>query len=404
MASAQSSPSLLLLPAPPSPADRQALNAAYRPALTAAITKLRNARTGTTLIVVVAAPVLLPSTSSADASLSWSDAQHLVAGLYSIISIICAKNNIATEVNAGPGSVDARVVLVHNEPGSPQGQSGSAAIKHNGTIVMDLETFATTHHPWDRIFHVDNEQGYELLKSFQRLAEGHQTLRHEQLVVVQGGVSLNVQAVRTANGSSSTKVVPIVCLGGTFDHLHPGHKLLLTAAVLLLKVPRDQSTKPCRFIVGITGDELLKKKKYAEFVQSWDLRADYVLKFLNSLLEASKAGRAETSEPKTEDEEGRVLGIFRNGTIEVECVMIQDAFGPTTRQEEMDVLVVSGETRSGGNAVNEERQKLGWNPLEIFEVDVLDAEEISDTPTKTEDYSTKISSTAIRRKKAESRI
>jgi len=404
MASAEGTPSLLLLPAPPIPADRRALNAVYRPPLTAAITKLRNTNAGATLIVVVAAPILEPSTSSADASLSWSDAQHLVAGLYSIISIICAKNNIATDINAGPGSVDARVVLVHNEPGSPQGHLGSTSIKHNGTIVMDLETFAATHHPWDRIFHVDNEQGYELLRSFQRLAGGHQTLRYDQLIVVQGGVSFNIPGVKTANGSSSTKVVPIVCLGGTFDHLHPGHKLLLTAAVLLLKVPRDQSTKPCRFIVGITGDELLKKKKYAEYVQSWDLRAAYVLKFLNSLLEASKAGGSEISKPKTAIEEGRVLGTFRNGTIEVECVMIQDAFGPTTRQEEMDVLVVSGETRSGGNAVNEERQKLGWNPLEIFEVDVLDAEEISDTPTKTEDYSTKISSTAIRRKKAESRM
>ncbi|KAH7018545.1 cytidylyltransferase [Microdochium trichocladiopsis] len=403
MASPKGRPSLLLLPAPPNPADRLALNAAYRPPLTSAITKLQNKQAGATLVIVVAAPFLLPGASSGESTVSWADAQHLVAGLYSIISVICAKHDIATEVNAGPGSVDARVILVDHEVGSQHGQA-KPFIRHNGTIVTDLETFAATHHSWDRIFHVDNEQGYELLSSFQRLAEGRKTLRQDQLVVIEGGVTLNLQAAQAERTAPQTKTVPIVCLGGTFDHLHPGHKLLLTAAVFLLKVPRQQSSKPCRFIVGITGDELLKQKKYAEFVQSWDLRATHVLKFLNSLLQVSDDGDPETEEPKTIAEDGRMTGIFRNGTIEVECVMIQDAFGPTTRQQEMDVLVVSGETRAGGNAVNTERQKLGWHPLEIFEVDVLDAEEISDTPTKTEDYSTKISSTAIRRKKAESRI
>ncbi|KXJ86933.1 hypothetical protein Micbo1qcDRAFT_125427 [Microdochium bolleyi] len=403
MPSDQDAPSLLLLPAPPSPADRAALNAAYRPSLKAAITKVQNAQAGAILIVAVACPLLAAGPSAGQSTLSWTEAQHLVAGLYSIISIICAKDNIHTEVNGGPNSVDTRVVLVDHDPSRQAGPSANK-IKHNGTIVMDLEAFASTHHPWQRIFHVDNEQGYKLVSSFKQLAERNQPLRHDQLIVVEGGVTLNLPTPTTTKPTSQTKPVPIVCLGGTFDHLHPGHKLLLTAAVLLLQVPPQSSPKPCRFVVGITGDELLKQKKYAEFVQSWDLRALYVLKFLNSLLQLSLDGGSESREPKLVSGDGRVTGIFRDGTIEVECVIIQDAFGPTTRQQEMDVLVVSGETRSGGNAVNAERQKLGWHALDIFEVDVLDAEEISDTTTKTEDYSTKISSTAIRRKKAESRM
>jgi len=42
-----------------------------------------------------------------------------------------------------------------------------------------------------------------------------------------------------------------VCLGGTFDHMHLGHKLLLSKALLCTKK---------RILVGVTTDVLLKKK------------------------------------------------------------------------------------------------------------------------------------------------
>ena len=48
-----------------------------------------------------------------------------------------------------------------------------------------------------------------------------------------------------------------VALGGTFDHLHNGHKLLLTQALLC----SDQ-----KIVCGVTTDALLKKKAYAEFL------------------------------------------------------------------------------------------------------------------------------------------
>ncbi len=52
-----------------------------------------------------------------------------------------------------------------------------------------------------------------------------------------------------------------VCLGGTFDHMHLGHKLLLTQALLCTQD---------RMLVGVTGDALLKKKAYSEFLQSYE--------------------------------------------------------------------------------------------------------------------------------------
>ncbi|GKT92370.1 pantetheine-phosphate adenylyltransferase family protein [Colletotrichum tofieldiae] len=92
---------------------------------------------------------------------------------------------------------------------------------------------------------------------------------------------------------------------------------------------------------------------------------------------------------------------FRDGAITVECVEIQDPFGPTITQEEMDVLVFSGETRSGGQAVNDQRTALGWKPLETYEVEVLDANDLGDEASRTENFASKISSTAIRQQKAE---
>jgi pantetheine-phosphate adenylyltransferase len=57
-------------------------------------------------------------------------------------------------------------------------------------------------------------------------------------------------------------------LGGTFDHLHNGHKLLLSQALL-------SSNK--KIIVGITTDSLLAKKAYAEFLEPYEDRKHAVI-------------------------------------------------------------------------------------------------------------------------------
>ncbi len=398
-------PSLILLPPPPRPASRSALNAAYRPPLEAAISKLKNDGEGATLIVALTSP-FLTGQFLRHKTLSWPQAQTPIAGLYAIISTICAKLSLPAEVHAGPGSVDVRVVLVDHDP-SRQYRDSRPAIETNNTIIVDLATFASAYHPWKRIFHVNNEAGYSLLTTYLAIFEKVQTLRQDQLVVVEGGLAMSVSPSDPSRIAPQTEPRSTVCLGGTFDHLHLGHKLLLHAAVLLLNVPeRDAMKKPCRFIIGITGDELLKRKKYAEFVQPWELRAANVIEFLSTLLHLSKDGwrRQGQNLQLTTHQEDEVIAHFRDGTIEIQCVVIQDAFGPTITNEDMDVLVVSGETRSGGQAVNAKRQERGWRALEIFEVDVIDTEEgddDDDEPTKTRDFTTKISSTAIRKQKAE---
>jgi phosphopantetheine adenylyltransferase len=48
-------------------------------------------------------------------------------------------------------------------------------------------------------------------------------------------------------------------MGGTFDYLHVGHKLLLSSALLLLKPEKE-------LVIGLTGDGLLKNKKNKEYM------------------------------------------------------------------------------------------------------------------------------------------
>ncbi|KAI8167588.1 Phosphopantetheine adenylyltransferase [Colletotrichum sp. SAR 10_65] len=397
----EQNPSLLLLPVPPRPPSRASLNAAYRPSLQAVFSKIKHPARSATLIVAVVCPVLRGA-SPKTKSLSWAAAQSLVAGIYSLIAVVCAEQSIATDVNGGPGSIDARVVLVDHDASRRFASDFVAAIEPNNTTVVDLPTFASAYHPWSYIFHVNSEHGYRTLSSYLKFAEGRQTILQSQLVVVEAGLSMNVEG-EGAGSTEASPLYPVVCLGGTFDHLHPGHKLMLMAAVLLLRVPDKDSASSCKLVLGITGDEMLKNKKYGELVQTWDDRARYTLDFLASLLELDKSGWKKRSGPvpTVETAPGHLEAKFRNGTIVVECVEFQDVYGPTISMAEIEALVVSGETRSGGRAVNDKRVSLGMKPLETYEVDVLDARDLGDETAKTDDFTNKISSTAIRQQKAE---
>lgn len=396
-------PSLLLLPFPPDPASRPSLNAAYRPALTAAFEKLKYASTGQgQKLTIAVACSLLRGPGLRHKTLSWPQAQSLLAGLYTLISVVCAELHIPSYVSAGPGSVDATVVLLDHDRKRHYGEDFRAAIEPNNTAVVDLATFASAYHPWNYIFGADSEAAHELLSLYLKFAERRQQLLHDQLVTVKGGVTLSVPPPEgPPPPTAGTMPHSTVCLGGTFDHLHPGHKLLLTAGAYLLDVPETGSASACNYIIGITGDELLKNKRGAEYIEQWDQRARNVIRFLSSILELSSNGWQGAAAPSIQEKDGDFSTSFRDGTLAIHCVKIQDPFGPTITEENMDALVVSAETRSGGKAVNDKRAEHGWRAMEVFEVDVLDGRDIADAPSQSEDFSSKISSSAIRQQLAE---
>ncbi|XP_055529944.1 bifunctional coenzyme A synthase [Wyeomyia smithii] len=138
-----------------------------------------------------------------------------------------------------------------------------------------------------------------------------------------------------------TKTFKNVVLGGTFDRLHAGHKVLLTQAVLLAEE---------RLVVGVTDDNMIKSKKLWELILPVEQRIKEVRHFLEDI----------------------------DSTLRYEVVPISDPFGPTANDPNMDMIVVSSETARGGAKVNELRNSKGLNQLQTHTIELLDDESTID--------------------------
>jgi phosphopantetheine adenylyltransferase len=127
-----------------------------------------------------------------------------------------------------------------------------------------------------------------------------------------------------------------VCVGGTFDGLHYGHRKLLTLAV--------SSVTPItgRLFVGVTADEMLRHKTFAEYIPSCDVRMASVRAFLNRL----------------------APGMMDR----VRIRPIVDNFGPAGKPDlAFDALVLSHETLHTGQLLNQHRvQNLKIPPLQLL--------------------------------------
>ncbi|WWD01437.1 hypothetical protein V866_008381 [Kwoniella sp. B9012] len=159
---------------------------------------------------------------------------------------------------------------------------------------------------------------------------------------------------------SSSRGPPVVALGGTFDHLHAGHKLLLHLSFFLSSQ---------KLIVGLMADSLLGSKKYHEIVEKLDKRLEGVERFLERLggvkLNHRKNDHVLSSSPETDQ------GKSQKDVISFQVREITDIYGPTSADPNIHALVVSRETISGGQAVNTKRKEQGLGELEIFVVDVI---------------------------------
>jgi phosphopantetheine adenylyltransferase len=168
------------------------------------------------------------------------------------------------------------------------------------------------------------------------------------------------------------------------------------AFVLAREAPAGDGQVKSNLTIGITGDALLVNKKYAEVLESWDARRESVHRFLSSLMHFGQPddSRIVTETRSVPGPNGHAIHVTYPSQLVIKYVQIMDPYGPTITDESITALVISKETRSGGNAVNVKREEKGWNPLEVFEVDVLDAgeEDVVD-----ETFQSKLSSTEIRR-------
>ncbi|MCJ1417178.1 hypothetical protein MMC32_003517 [Xylographa parallela] len=272
--------------------------------------------------------------------------------------------------------------------------------------IINMGTLSRSYRTWRRVYSVESEEGEALLQQFistrkdlpiykqfprfttERLAGGTIIKRSDnQQSEVRGAVSSGLYHYHVA-------------VGGTFDHLHAGHKLLLTATALILEpVASHLNSQQRSLTIGITGDALLKNKKYPEFLESWEERQQAVCEFLAAIISYEKPQQASYPSERYSNEgpNGKAIHHKFANHLTIKCVEISDPYGPTVTDKTITALIVSGETRSGGKAVNEKRREKGWPELEVFEVDVLDAGSLDETASQ-EGFQDKISSTEIRKR------
>lgn len=144
-----------------------------------------------------------------------------------------------------------------------------------------------------------------------------------------------------------------VVVGGTFDRLHGAHKMLLNVSCLLANR---------RFLIGVCDQAMLKKKVLKELIEPYSLRVRRLEEFLHDI----------------------------KPSLQVEIVPLDDPYGVSVVDPLLQCIVVSEETRRGGEAVNKKRIENGLPVLVLHEIQLL--KDAHHTETEEE----KISSSSLR--------
>lgn len=406
----QSSFSLLLLTHAPSPTSLANFRSLYAQPLIESLEKLSQITKSTSVIQKL--DIVIPFPGLEDdipRSAQYTDLQDIVCQLYKLLCVIYTERSIDVE---NGNDVDIRIIPLGLDTSSSERQAKNA-LPSTSTLSLasasELRLLASCQRPWKRLFVVEDEGGSLLDTLLQdRMTSGQQAFQALNIGKGHPGTPVKdlkhnpTQESRGRKNQLSRHYS--VAVGGTFDHLHAGHKLLLTMTAFLLEpYSPGKSGKERALTIGITGDKLLEKKKCVEELQEWDQRLDGVRRFLSAILMLDASDRVLLSTKRVVDSESGARTVrddFKSDLV-INYVEIFDAFGPTITDKEISALVVSVETRSGGKAVNDRRSEKGWAAVEVFEVAVLNAGDDNDPGSDRSmehDFQNKISSTAIRQK------
>lgn len=126
-----------------------------------------------------------------------------------------------------------------------------------------------------------------------------------------------------------------VVVGGTFDRLHLGHKALLRKAFEVGEI----------VYVGLTADEMIRNKPYAEKILPYELRLKDLIKFFE-------------------------VNEYKNYRV----IKINSAIGFANKIKSLEAIVVSEETYKGALFVNRAREEKGLKPLEIVVIPIIRAQ------------------------------
>ena len=124
----------------------------------------------------------------------------------------------------------------------------------------------------------------------------------------------------------------IVALGGTFDIIHAGHLALLQKGFLISK----------KVIIGLTSDEFASKNS-------------------KNLINDFQKRRAKLEFEINE----------KFPTSEFEISKLENDFGPAVIEGDVEALVVSDETKSKGDLLNQLRKENDLSPVQIIIVPMI---------------------------------
>jgi len=127
-----------------------------------------------------------------------------------------------------------------------------------------------------------------------------------------------------------------VAVGGTFDELHRGHRILLLKAFEIGE----------RVLIGLCSDEFVKKLDKPHMTASYEERLEELKSFLAVL----------------------------NGLDRAEIIPLDDPYGPTVTDRCIQAVVVSDETKHTAEKINDMRLKNGLEPLKIVAINMVPSE------------------------------
>ena len=121
-----------------------------------------------------------------------------------------------------------------------------------------------------------------------------------------------------------------VILGGTFDHLHSGHKYLLSQALYATHT----------LTIGLVAHPCPYDKSYAFSIQDYETRLSNLKSFLDTIKDKQK----------------------------IDIITLTDIYGTTLTDLSIEAIFVTSATLKGATQINLKRRELGLPPLTIITV------------------------------------